>query len=111
MADTVSERPAAPSAQAHAAAALPPATDLYNVDSLLSEDERLVRDTVREFVSERVLPAIGEHFEAGTFPRELIPESAQLGLLGMHLQGSGASRSRRARFRAAIPGPEILACG
>src|SRR5258706_14541925 len=92
MADTVSERPAAPSAQTHGAAALPPpATDLYNVDSLLSEDERLVRDTVREFVAERVLPVIGEHFEAGTFPRELIPEIAQLGLLGMHLQGYGAA--------------------
>src|SRR5258707_3166941 len=91
MADTVSERPAAPSTQAHGAAALPPATDLYNVDSLLSEDERLVRDTVREFVAERVLPVIGEHFEAGTFPRELIPEIAQLGLLGMHLQGYGAA--------------------
>lgn len=91
MADTVSERPAAPSAQAHGAAAQPSATDLYNVDSLLSEDERLVRDTVREFVAERVLPEIGEHFEAGTFPRELIPEIAQLGLLGMHLQGYGAA--------------------
>src|SRR5258707_2433271 len=91
MADTVSERPAAPSTQAHGAAALPPATDLYNVDSLLSEDERLVRDTVREFVAERVLPVIGEQFEAGPFPRELIPEIAQLGLLGMHLQGYGAA--------------------
>src|SRR5215471_3305775 len=88
MADTVSERPAS-KADAHRAAALPPATDLYNVDSLLSEDERLVRDTVREFVRERVQPTIGEHFEAGTFPRELVPEVAQLGLLGMHLEGYG----------------------
>src|SRR5579884_821296 len=70
---------------------LPPATDLYNIDHLLSEEERMVRDTVRKFVQERVLPIIGEHFEAGTFPRELIPEIADLGLLGMHLDGYGCA--------------------
>ena len=66
---------------------MPSATDLYNIDSLLSEEERMVRDTVRAFVRERVLPIIGEHFEAGTFPRELIPAVAELGLLGMHIEG------------------------
>ncbi len=70
---------------------MPSASDLYNIDSLLSEEERMVRDTVRQFVRERVLPIIGEHFEAGTFPRELIPEIAELGLLGMHLQGYGCA--------------------
>ncbi|GAC1555218.1 MAG: acyl-CoA dehydrogenase family protein [Ktedonobacteraceae bacterium] len=50
-----------------------------------------MRDTVRQFVRERVLPIIGEHFEAGTFPRSLIPEVAELGLLGMHLQGYGCA--------------------
>src|SRR6266436_5283887 len=69
----------------------PPATDLYNIDALLSEEERMVRDTVRKFVNERVLPIIGEHFEAGTFPRELIPEIADMGLLGMHLEGYSCS--------------------
>ncbi len=72
-------------------AQMPPATDLYNIDHLLSEEERMVRDTVRKFVQERVLPIIGEHFEAGTFPRELIPEMAELGLLGMHLEGYGCA--------------------
>jgi glutaryl-CoA dehydrogenase len=72
-------------------AQVPPATDLYNVDHLFSEEERLVRDTVRKFVQERVLPIIGDHFEAGTFPRELIPEVAELGLLGMHLDGYGCA--------------------
>jgi glutaryl-CoA dehydrogenase len=72
-------------------AAMPSPTDLYNIDYLLSEEERMVRDTVRKFVSERVLPIIGEHFEAGTFPRELIPELADLGLLGMHLEGYGCA--------------------
>ncbi len=67
------------------------ATDLYNIDHLLSEEERLVRDTVRKFVRERVLPIIGEHFEAGTFPRELIPAIAELGLLGMHIDGYGCA--------------------
>src|SRR5579863_3542531 len=70
---------------------MPSATDLYNIDHLLSEEERMVRDTVRKFVNERVMPIIGEHFEAGTFPRELIPEIADLGLLGMHLEGYGCA--------------------
>src|SRR5947209_19398961 len=70
---------------------MPPATDLYNIDRLLSVEELMVRDTVRKFVSERVLPVIGEHFEAGTFPFELIPEIAELGLLGMHLEGYGCA--------------------
>ncbi len=72
-------------------AQVPTATDLYNVDHLFSEEERLVRDTVRKFVQERVLPIIGDHFEAGTFPRELIPGVAELGLLGMHLDGYGCA--------------------
>jgi glutaryl-CoA dehydrogenase len=75
----------------HRQVQMPPASDLYNVDSLLAEEERMVRDTVRKFVNERVLPIIGEHFEAGTFPRELIPEVAELGLLGMHLEGYGCA--------------------
>src|ERR1700694_2776797 len=70
---------------------MPSATDLYNIDHLLSEEERMVRDTVRKFVNDRVLPIIGEHFEAGTFPRQLIPEIAELGLLGMHLEGYGCA--------------------
>src|SRR6266571_3019563 len=81
MADTTVERQAQ----------VPLATDLYNIEHLLSEEERLVRDTVRKFVRERVLPIIGEHFEAGTFPRELIPAIAELGLFGMHLQGYGCA--------------------
>ncbi|HLZ63860.1 MAG TPA: acyl-CoA dehydrogenase family protein [Ktedonosporobacter sp.] len=72
-------------------AQMPSATDLYNIDHLLSEEERMVRDTVRKFVSERVLPIIGDHFEAGTFPRELIPAVAELGLLGMHIEGYGCA--------------------
>ena len=67
------------------------ATDPYLLDELLSDDERLVRDTVRAFVREQVLPVIGDHFEAGTFPRELLGGLADLGLLGMHLHGYGCA--------------------
>jgi glutaryl-CoA dehydrogenase len=59
--------------------------DLYDVRSLLSEEERAVQDTVARFTDERVLPIIGECFDAGRFPKELIPEIAELGLLGATL--------------------------
>jgi glutaryl-CoA dehydrogenase len=56
--------------------------DFYRIDELLNDEERMVRDTVRRFVEERVLPIIDKHFEVGTFPRQLIPEMAELGLYG-----------------------------
>ena len=65
--------------------------DLYAVDQLLSGEERLIQLTVRDFVRERFLPQVAEHFAAGTFPRELIPGLAELGLLGMHLEGYGCA--------------------
>ena len=66
-------------------------SDPYLLDELLSDDERLVRDTVRAFVREQVLPVIGDYFESGTFPRELVSGLAGLGLLGMHLHGYGCA--------------------
>jgi glutaryl-CoA dehydrogenase len=60
-------------------------TDLYDVRSLLSEEERMVQDTVARFTDERVLPIIGDCFDQGRFPAELIPEMAELGLLGASL--------------------------
>ncbi|MGA9334466.1 MAG: acyl-CoA dehydrogenase family protein [Rudaea sp.] len=60
-------------------------TDLYDVRSLLSEEERMVQDTVARFTDERVLPIIGDCFDKGVFPRDLIPEMAELGLLGSSL--------------------------
>ena len=59
--------------------------DLFNIDSALAEDERAVRDSVRRFVNERVLPVIGQCYVDGRFPRELIPEMAELGLFGANL--------------------------
>ena len=64
-----------------AAARLNP-LDLYDVRSLLSDEERMVQDTVGRFVDEKVLPIIGDAFEQARFPTELIPEIASLGLLG-----------------------------
>ena len=65
--------------------------DFYRLDDLLSEEERLVRSTVGRFVDERFLPIIAEHYERGTFPTEIVPELARLGVFGMHLHGYGAA--------------------
>jgi glutaryl-CoA dehydrogenase len=59
--------------------------DFYDIDGLLSEEERAVRDTVRAWIDDRLMPVIGEHYLAGTFPKQLIPEMAQLGLFGANL--------------------------
>jgi glutaryl-CoA dehydrogenase len=67
------------------------ALDFYAVDALLSEEERMVRDTVRVFVTEKVLPVIEKHFRDGTFPAHLVPEMARLGLLGANLHGYGCA--------------------
>jgi glutaryl-CoA dehydrogenase len=73
-------------------AAKPPALDpldFLGLDALLEDEERAIRDTVRQLVRERVLPEVGDWFERGVFPRELMPELAKLGLFGMHLDGYG----------------------
>jgi glutaryl-CoA dehydrogenase len=67
------------------------AADLLRVDDELTQDERLVRDTVRDFAAKRIMPHIADWFEAGTLPRELVPELGKLGLLGMHLTGYGCA--------------------
>lgn len=68
-------------------ASAPDAVDFLGIDALLSNEERLIRDTVRTFVRDRILPNIADWFEEGTLPRELGRELGKLGLLGMHLQG------------------------
>jgi glutaryl-CoA dehydrogenase len=67
--------------------AAPDALDFLGLDALLSHEERLVRDTVREFVRQRVLPNVADWFEQGILPREIATELGKLGLLGMHLDG------------------------
>jgi glutaryl-CoA dehydrogenase len=67
------------------------ALDVLKIDDQLTEEERLVRDTVRSYAGEKVMPHIADWFEAGTLPRELVPELGKLGLLGMHLTGYGCA--------------------
>lgn len=59
--------------------------DFYNIDGVLSEEERAVRDSVRHFVDDRVLPIIGGAYVEGRFPRELVPEMGELGVFGANL--------------------------
>ncbi len=59
--------------------------DFYNLDAHFSEEERMIRDTVREWVEERVMPIIGDAYIQRTFPRELIEEMGELGVLGANL--------------------------
>src|SRR6185503_1506713 len=59
--------------------------DFFDIDSQLSEDERAVRDSVRRFVDDRVLPIIGKYYVEGKFPKELVPEMAELGVFGANL--------------------------
>ncbi len=73
-------------------AAAPPALDPLDflaLDTLLDEEERAIRDTVRQFVREHVLPEVGDWFEQGILPREVVKGLADLGLFGMHLDGYG----------------------
>jgi glutaryl-CoA dehydrogenase len=63
--------------------------DFLAIDALLDDEERAIRDTVRKFVRDRVLPDIGDWFEQAILPRELVKELAGLGLFGMHLEGYG----------------------
>ncbi len=65
--------------------------DLYDVRSLLSDEERMVQDAVGRLVDDKVLPVIQQHFENHTFPRDLVPELAALGLLGSSLEGYGCA--------------------
>jgi glutaryl-CoA dehydrogenase len=69
----------------------PAPTDLLRIDDELADEERLVRDTVRKFTADRIMPNIADWFEAGTVPKELFPELGQIGVLGMHLTGYGCA--------------------
>jgi glutaryl-CoA dehydrogenase len=63
--------------------------DFLAIDALLDDEEKAIRDTVRRFVRERIVPNVGDWFEEGILPRELAKEVAALGLFGMHLEGYG----------------------
>jgi glutaryl-CoA dehydrogenase len=81
-----------------ATATLAPAftgVDFYESDLLLTPDERAIRDRVRAWVDERLMPIISQHYLDGTFPKELVPEMAELGLLGPSIpkEYGGAGRT------------------
>ncbi len=65
--------------------------DFLEIDTMLDDEERLIRDTVRAYVADRVLPDIADWFEQGTIPVELAKEMGAMGLLGMHLGGYGTA--------------------
>jgi glutaryl-CoA dehydrogenase len=70
---------------------LPDPLDLLDISSLLSEEERDIQATVRDFLADRARPHVGEWFEDAHFPRDLVPELGKMGLLGMHLEGYGCA--------------------
>jgi glutaryl-CoA dehydrogenase len=61
--------------------------DLYDVNAMLNDEQRMVKESVGRWVDERFLPLVAEHFENHTFPMELVPEMADLGLFGSTIQG------------------------
>src|SRR5579875_4038136 len=65
--------------------------DFLDIDALLDDEERAIRDVVRAFVNDRVVPVVGDWFEQGTIPREIARELGALGVLGMHLEGYGCA--------------------
>src|SRR5213595_2895493 len=65
--------------------------DYYAIEDLLSEEERMVRDAVRDWVETEFLPVVTEHHRAGTFPVELIPKLGELGVFGATLKGYGCA--------------------
>src|SRR3981189_1221778 len=65
--------------------------DYLHIDSLLNEQELLVRQTARQFVDDRVIPVIRDCFREARFPRELIPEMGRLGFFGANLEGYGCA--------------------
>jgi glutaryl-CoA dehydrogenase len=66
-------------------------TDFLGVDALLDDEELMIRDTVRAFVRDQVLPYVGDWFEEARIPLELAPALGKLGVLGMHLEGYGCA--------------------
>jgi glutaryl-CoA dehydrogenase len=85
-----------------------PRTDLLQIDDQLTEEERLIRDTVRAFTADRVEPYIADWFEAGTLPSEIMPELGKLGVLGMHLEGYGCAGTGSVAYGVACR--ELEAC-
>ncbi len=65
--------------------------DFFNLDDLLSSEERATRETVKRFVQREVVPGVERHFAAETFPTELVPQMAELGIFGANIKGYGCA--------------------
>src|SRR5438046_6539731 len=65
--------------------------DYYGVEELFSDEERMIRDAVRDWVEAQFLPVVTEHHRAGTFPVHLIPKLGELGVFGATLKGYGCA--------------------
>src|SRR5208283_2005352 len=76
--------------------------DYFRVDSLLSEEERMVRQTARRFADERILPLIRDCYRDARFPSELIPELGELGFLGANLDGYGCAGMNSVEYGLAM---------
>jgi glutaryl-CoA dehydrogenase len=72
--------------------------DYYEIESLLTEEERLFRDKVRRFMDEECMPNIADHFDRGTFPMKLIPRMAEIGLFGLHAEGYGCKKASHTAY-------------
>jgi glutaryl-CoA dehydrogenase len=80
----------------------PKPADFLDIEAHLTDEERAIRDTVREYVQERVLPGIEEWFERAEFPKEAFKELGDLGLLGMHLHGYGCAGANAVSYGLTI---------
>ena len=72
--------------------------DFLRLDNLLSDEEKITRDTVRRFVDDKFMPLIDDHFEKATFPMEIIPKLGELGLFGMKLHGYGCAGTNNVQY-------------
>jgi glutaryl-CoA dehydrogenase len=72
--------------------------DYFLIEALLTDEERFFRDKVRKFVEEECMPLIAPHFDSGTFPMELIPRMAEMGLFGLHVDGYGCPKASHAIY-------------
>src|SRR2546428_11728004 len=80
--------------------------DYYGIETLLSEDERMIRDAVRDWVEAEFIPIVPEHHRAGTFPIALIPKLGELGVFGATLKGYGCAGLSSVAYGLIMPEPE-----
>src|SRR4029078_9909934 len=85
--------------------------DALDLDSLLGDEEGMIRDTVRRWVTDRVLPDVGEWLDEGILPRELVAEVGDLGLFGMHLEGYGCAGASATAYGVACRELEAVDSG